>query len=210
MSPESADDFYARIAAATDAEGRLPVAVEEMPGWDIFPYEIDSLRLKPLRPLADAEPPRAGEDPADCWCAEGTWAKWHEAYAWGNERWRLTLMRETGLPVQFALTPLTHCDLPTVPMDLAGEMGQLIVAISAAIEELPSVGRVQIAKWGDGGAHLHLAFLGRPERILQFRGSPLLDWEENLPRVPLEVLRANATFVAERVIKAVGGNGPAW
>jgi hypothetical protein len=210
MSPESAEDFYARIAAATDTDGRLPVAVEEMPGWDIYPYEVDSLRLKPLRPLADAEPARAGEDPAECWCADGTWGEWHEPYAWGNDRWRLTMMRETGLPVMFSLTPLVHCDLPTVPMELAAEMGQLIVAISAAVEELPSVGRVQIAKWGDGGAHLHLAFLGRPERILQFRGSPLLDWEENLPRVPLEILRANATFVAERVIMAVGGDGPAW
>jgi hypothetical protein len=67
MSPESAEDFYARIAAATDTDGRLPVAVEEMPGWDIYPYEVDSLRLKPLRPLADAEPNRSGENPAECW-----------------------------------------------------------------------------------------------------------------------------------------------
>ena len=69
MQPESAEEFYARVAAATDADGRLPVAVEEMPGWDIFPFELDSLRLKPLQPLADEEPPRGGEDPADCWCA---------------------------------------------------------------------------------------------------------------------------------------------
>lgn len=208
--PESAEDYYARIRAATDADGRLSVAVEEMPGWDIYPYEIDSLRLKPLQPLAEAEPPRAGEDPADCWCASGEWAEWHREYVWRNERWVLTLARATGLPVQLNLTPLTHCDLGSVPDDLAGEMGRLIVAVSAAIEELPSVGRVQLAKYGDGGAHLHLFLLGRPARILQFRGSPLLDWEENLPRVPIEVLRDNAGFVAARLVATVGGEGPAW
>lgn len=68
--PESIEDYYARIAAAT-VDGRLPVAVEEMPGWDIFPYEIDSLRIKPLQPLAAAEPPRRGEDAAQCWCVTG-------------------------------------------------------------------------------------------------------------------------------------------
>jgi hypothetical protein len=25
--------------------------------------------MKPLQPLAEAEPARGGEDPADCWCA---------------------------------------------------------------------------------------------------------------------------------------------
>ena len=95
-----------------------------------------------------------------------------------------------------------------MPDDLAGEMGRLIVAVSAAVEALPSVGRVQLAKYGDGGAHLHLFFFGRPARMLQLRGSPLLDWEENLPPVPLEVARANAEFVAERLVAAVGGSGP--
>ena len=49
-TPESAEDFYARVLAATGQERRLAVAVEEMPGWDIFPFEIDSLRIKPLQP----------------------------------------------------------------------------------------------------------------------------------------------------------------
>ena len=59
---ESAEEFHARVAAATDDEGRLPVAIELMPGWDIFPFELDGLRIKPLEPLLDAEPaaPRRG------------------------------------------------------------------------------------------------------------------------------------------------------
>src|SRR3954454_10335373 len=63
MEPETPESFYARVQAAAGPDGRLAVAVEEMPGWDIFPFEIDSLRMKPLQPLADAEPPRAGEKP---------------------------------------------------------------------------------------------------------------------------------------------------
>ena len=43
-------------------------------------------------------------------------------------------------------------------------------------------------------------FFGRPVRVGQFRGSPLLDWEENLPKVPDEVAAENARFVAERLV----------
>jgi hypothetical protein len=33
----------------------------------------------------------------------------------------------------------------------------------------------------------------------------LLDWEENLPKVPDEVAAENARFVAERLVAAYGG-----
>jgi hypothetical protein len=210
MEPESAEEFYARVKAATGPDGRLAVAVEEMPGWDIYPFEIDSLRMKPLQPLADAEPARRGEDPSECWCARPPDPAVDDRLAWSNERWRLHLDQGLRLPIGLTLGPLAHCDLSTVPDDLAGEMGRLVVAVSAAVEALPSVGRVQLAKYGDGGAHLHLFFFGRPARMLQLRGSPLLDWEENLPPVPLAVARANAAFVADRLVAAVGGSGPAW
>jgi len=210
MDPESAEDFYARVLAATDEERRLTVAVEEMPGWDIYPFEIDSLRIKPLQPLADAEPPRGGEDPADCSCGGPEDPGLAERTVWSNDRWLLTLDTFMKLPIGVNLGPREHFDLPTVPDHFAGEMGRLVVAVSAAIESLPSVGRVQLAKYGDGGAHLHLFLFGRPARMLQLRGSPLLDWEENLPSVPLEVTRANAEFVADRLLETVGGTGPSW
>jgi hypothetical protein len=210
MEPESAEEFYARVLAATGPDRRLEVAAEEMPGWDIFPFELDSLRMKPLQPLAVEEPPRSGEDPATCWCARPADAAVDERLVWSNERWRLHLDQGMRLPIGLNLGPLTHCDLTDVPDDLAAEMGTLIVAVSAAVESLPSVGRVQLAKYGDGGAHLHLFFFGRPARMLQLRGSPLLDWEENLPAVPLEVARANAEHVAARLLATHGGTGPAW
>jgi hypothetical protein len=210
MEPESAEEFYARVRAATGPEGRLSVAIEEMSGWDIYPFEIDSLRMKPLQPLAEAEPARGGEDPAECWCARPPDPAREEAQVWGNERWQLHLDQGMKLPIGLNLGPRAHCDLSTVPDDLTAEMGRLIVEVSAAVEALPSVGRVQLARYGDGGAHLHLFFLARPARMLQLRGSPLLDWEENLPPVPLDVARANAEFVSQRLLASVGGSGPGW
>ncbi len=210
MQPESAEDFHARVLAATGPDGRLAVNIEEMPGWDIFPFEIDSLRIKPLEPLADDEPPRAGEDPATCWCAQPPKDEPDDHLVWSNESWTLRLSTDMKLPIGLSLGCREHYDLPTLPPDLAGEMGRLVVAVAAAVESLPSVGRCQIAKYGDGGAHLHLFVLGRPARMLQLRGSPLLDWEENLPVVPLEVHRANAEHVAARLLAGVGGAGPTW
>lgn len=204
MQPESVESFHARVLAATDDERRLPVAVEEMPGWDIFPYEIETLRIKPLQPLADAEPARRGEDPADCWCAGASPVP--DGTIWSNERWLLVSERAgLRLPMMAWLQPRAHHDLADLPPGLAAEFGGLITAVAAAVEALPSVGRVQLGRWGDGGAHLHLAFFGRPLRMLQLRGSPLIDWEENLPLVPPEVAAANLRFVADHLVSAVGG-----
>lgn len=205
-SPETAQEFHARVVATTDAEGRLPVADDQMAGWDIFPYELDSLRLKPLRPLRADEHPRKGEDPADCMCAGPAD---DDRLIWSNERWRLVHVRSTGLPLMAMLDPIAHHDLNDLTPDLAAEMGTLMVAVAVAMERLPSVGRAHIQKLGDGGAHLHLWFLGRPALTDQFLGSPLVDWEESLPRVPEEILRANARFVASELVASVGGRvGP--
>jgi len=199
--PESAQEYYDRLLAATDQDGRLPVAFTEMPGWDIFPYETAGLRLKPLQPLMDAEPARSGEDPAACRCASG---RPRDNAIWTDGRWTL-LALDTGIPITALLVPDAHHDLADLPRDLAAELGQLLVAIAAAVEALPSVGRCQVARYGDGGAHVHLFFFGRPARVGQFRGSTLVDWEENLPRLPQNVAADNARFVAERIVTAYGG-----
>ena len=138
MEPESAEDFYARVQAATGPDGRLEVAVEEMPGWDIYPFEIDSLRMKPLRPLADEEPPRGGENPAECYCAGPPSPDLDQRLVWSNERWQLHLDTGMKLPIGLNLGPREHCDLPTVPHHLAGGMGRLLVAVSAGVESLPA------------------------------------------------------------------------
>ncbi|RYB89393.1 hypothetical protein EUA06_15540 [Nocardioides glacieisoli] len=209
MSLETAEEFHARVAAATDDEGRLPVAIELMPGWDIFPFELDGLRVKPLEPLLDEEPARRGEDPADCLCAQPASAEQEARVAWSNERWQL-LDAGMKLPVTLILKPRAHHDLADLPDDLASEMGRLMVAVTAAVESLPSVGRCHVGRYGDGGAHLHPFFFGRPARMGQLRGSCVLDWEENLPDIPDDVRRANAAHVGRLLVERLGGSGPAW
>ena len=180
-----------------------------MPGWDIFPFELDGLRIKPLEPLLDEEPARRGEDPADCLCASPTTPEQDARVVWSNERWVLS---DAGmkLPVTVILKPRAHHDLADLPDDLASEMGRLMVAVTAAVESLPSVGRCHVGRYGDGGAHLHPFFFGRPARMAQLRGSCVLDWEENLPDLPDDVRRANAAHVGHRLVERFGGSGPAW
>jgi len=199
--PESVEEFYARVIQATDDEGRLPLLDNQMPGWDIFPYELDGLRLKPLAALLEEEPARQGEDPATCRCASG---RPRDHVVWTDGRWTLQAL-DTGIPIVAMLVPQAHHDLADLPADLAAELGRLTVVIAAAIEALPSVGRCHVARYGDGGAHVHLFFFGRPARAGQFRGSTLVDWEENLPRLPADVAADNARFVAETIVTAYGG-----
>jgi hypothetical protein len=55
--PETIEDCYERIEAAADDGGRLATNAE-IQAWDIFPFESEGLRLKPLESLAQAEAPR--------------------------------------------------------------------------------------------------------------------------------------------------------
>src|SRR4051794_34989598 len=107
MELETAEDYYARVAAATDDEGRLAVAIEEMPGWFIYPYELDGLRIKPLEPLEDVEPDRSGEDPADCSCRRPDTPEQAARIAWSNERWTVVEVA-MKLPVTLILKPRAH------------------------------------------------------------------------------------------------------
>lgn len=84
-------------------------------------------------------------------------------------------------------------------------MGPFLRTLTAAVETLASVGGAHVYKYGDGGAHLHLWILGRPARSGQFRGSSLMDWNENLPRVPVDVLRANVAPVVAALVAERGG-----
>src|SRR2546430_9796643 len=81
----------ARVGLVPDTPSRFPDFVS----WPSFPFEGD-LRLKPLEPVADAEPPREGEDASDCVACNAK----DEAYIWVSERWRVPPMdRPTGRPL---------------------------------------------------------------------------------------------------------------
>lgn len=168
---------------------RLPDFVS----WPAFPFEGE-LRLKPVAPPTEVEPPRRGEEPGDCAsCRAGD-----EAYLWTNERWRVkSPPKPSGLPVVIILETRAHLDLGDLSTMHAAELGVLTVRLERAIRSLDSVARVHVNRWGDGSAHLQLWFLARPKRYLQLRGPFMTMWDDILPptdeaqwKLDLEYIRA--------------------
>jgi diadenosine tetraphosphate (Ap4A) HIT family hydrolase len=197
--PYAPDEFYARVRAHADADGRLPLPAQSM--WEIFPFEHEVLRAKPFEPPVVPEPPRGGEGGTRC----GRCADPDRNVVWSDERWVLARWGEpVGLPFAAMLMPKAHLDLGDLDEAYAAELGVLTVRIDNAVEALGNIGRVHVNKWGDGGAHLHLVFLARPAGFLQLRGSNLALWEEMLPRIPEDVLAADLRTVAQALAERGG------
>lgn len=197
--PYSPDEFYARALTHADADGRLPTPPQSE--WDIFPFEHESLRTRPLRPPVVPEPPRGGEGGSACRRCDDP----EKNVVWSDERWVLASFGEPlGLPFGAALMPRAHLDLGDLDERHAAELGVLTVRVDRAVNALAHIGRLHVYKWGDGGAHLHLMFLARPEGLLQLRGSNLALWEEMLPRIPGDVAAADLRTVAHALAEAGG------
>ena len=81
--------------------------------------------------------------------------------------------------------------------EAAASFGALCGRVEDAILGLGDVGRVHLYRWGDGGAHFHVWFLPRPLGMLEASGMALPLWEDVLPNVPDEELRAAAEGVAK-------------
>jgi diadenosine tetraphosphate (Ap4A) HIT family hydrolase len=192
-------DFHRRAVAHADAEGRLPPPGQSM--WEIFPFESESLRVKPLEPLSLPEPPREGEGGAGCRrCTHSD-----EGAVWSNDRWVISPYPEPRLPFMVNLIPRDHLDLGDLDDAMAAEFGQIVARVTRAVEALDAIGRVHLNKWGDGGAHLHAFLLGRPAGVLQLRGSNLALWEEMFPVVPAE----EAAAIVDVAVKALADLGAA-
>jgi hypothetical protein len=203
--PETIENYYERIEAATDDEGRLATNAE-IQAWEIFPFESEGLHLKPLEALAQAETPRHGEDGKTCrGCSNGDERNSVDAEVWCDDNWRITVTEPTGAPLLLILSPQAHYDFTTLPMNRAAEMGQIMVTLGAAIEALPSVARVHISKWGDGGAHAHVFFYARPTRMPQLHGTMMAVWDDYLPPMPRDVRDENVRAVVQDVVRSYGG-----
>ena len=194
---ERARRMYERAAAAAQGDGRLA-----MPGvaeWDTFPFEGD-LVVRRLEPPA-AEPARHGEDPHQCRACTAP----DEDFLWVDEAWRLgALERPSGLPVVVMLYPRDHHDLGDLPDDLAADLGRLTVRIDRAIRAAGDIARVHVGRWGDGGAHLHVWFFGRPAGLGQLRGSFAAIWDDILPPAPDDEWRADLAAVAHQLAQGGG------
>jgi diadenosine tetraphosphate (Ap4A) HIT family hydrolase len=183
--PETPEQIYQR---AKD-ELRMPPVWD----WESWPFDGD-LRPRSLQPPVEREPPRFGEGGVDCRAC----TRPDDDYVWTNERWRLTRTSDArGLPLVLLLEPREHfADPGDLPDDLAAELGVLLSRIERAIRSLGDIGRVHIGRWGDGSEHLHWWFMARPARMPQLSSSFAAIWDDILPPVPEDVVRADvATLV---------------
>ncbi|GAA3286961.1 hypothetical protein GCM10020218_049860 [Dactylosporangium vinaceum] len=170
-------------------------------GWEIFPFTGD-LQIKTLEPAVVPEPPRNGEQSTDdCFVCRDP----HGPAVWSDDRW---ILRHTGgptaIPAVVLLSPRGHHDFDDLPADLGAELFPLMQRVERAILAVGGVARVHIAKIGDGARHLHWWFMGRPEGLLQLRGSCLDLWDDILPKQPEDQWRAVLREIAE-TLAADGG-----
>ena len=181
---ETPEELYARAAGRL----RLPPTSD----WDTFPFDGE-LSVRPLEPPLPEEAPRHGEGGIECRrCGLPD-----DAYLWTNERWRLASLPEpSGLPVLVLLETRDHYDFADLPLELAEELGPLMLRVERAVQTVGGIGRVHVCRWGDGGAHLHWWFIGRPARFTQLIGSFAAIWDDVLPPLPEERWRANLDAVA--------------
>ncbi|GAB3676938.1 hypothetical protein [Angustibacter aerolatus] len=196
--PLTPEELHAHALAAADDEQRLPLS--RMTGWDISPFEQEGLRTARLLPPVLPEPPRHGEDPADCSsCAR------RDEGLWLDDRWRLTRVEGVGVPLVLMLHPRDHHDLADLPDDLAAELGVLQVHLTRHVQALPHVARCHVYRIGDGAAHLHVWLFARPEGQGQLWGSWLPVWDDLLPEYPADVADADARVVASALVGSYGG-----
>ncbi|MFH8925809.1 HIT family protein [Streptomyces pristinaespiralis] len=180
---------------------RIPFPSDGIPFWEVFPYEGD-LRIKVLDEPTLPEPARHGEAGASECAACGSP---DSDFLWTDDHWRLSADPEPGaLPATVLLQPRGHYDLHELPPERAAELGVMLQRVERAIKSLGGVARVHVNKWGDGGAHLHIFLIARPEGMMQMRGSCLPLWDDVLPKVPRGVWEATNRKIAEAMAKDGG------
>ena len=195
---ETAEQVYARIVAAVGEDGHLPMPPQG--DWDIFPWTVVDGAIAPraLPPPAD-EAPRWGESPEKpCGlCAKGVEP---DRVVWEDEQWVLTHDGgPTGLPVVVVLHSREHLDYGELDDDQASELGRISNRLVRIVEGLDNVARCHVNRWGDGGEHLHLWFVGRTARLSNVLGSPTIDWDEIIPPGPEDVWREDLHAIATKL-----------
>jgi diadenosine tetraphosphate (Ap4A) HIT family hydrolase len=194
--PESAEEVYARVVAAVGEGGRLPMPPQGE--WNIFPWEVVDGQLAPrvLGPPSN-EPARRGEGGRDCEACAGFDP---EHVVWEDDSWVLAHPGQpSGLPLVLLLYSREHLDLGELDDQMASQLGRITNRLARIIEHLPNVGRAHVGRWGDGGAHLHVWFTARTQRLTGVLGSPALEWNDILPPVPEDVWRADLHAVGTKL-----------
>ena len=183
-------EFLDRAQAAVGDDGRLPLGA--MVAWDVFPFEADGLRARPLTEHADPEPDRrkAPEDCKTCTALDRPDLVLHQ----GD---RLAVIRPGGTSLPFVANVVSRSHEPLDDLDDDGhvELGRLIGRTYGALRALDGIGNVHVNKWENGTGHLSVTLLARPLGVLQLRGSHVTTWADMLPPTPAEELDARAELV---------------
>ncbi len=180
-------------------DARLPVP--DVVEWPIFPFEGE-FQVRKIEPPFAEERLRHG-DPGGppCGCETEDADEW----IWSDGTWKVTRIRfgeaEAGFP-SYMLGTVEHMDFGDMSEELAAQFGVMSLRMERALMTLPNVGRVHINRWGDGGAHMHVWFLGRPFGAWQFSGYMLPLWGFILPGLDNERLAENDRLVAEALAQA--------
>jgi hypothetical protein len=160
----------------------------------LFPLTREfTLKDRPA-PLS-AELPRDGEGGRPCHsCGR------KDRVLWGNDRWQIAAMPVSGNPVLLFLETVEHVDFEDLDEPMAQEFGMLSWRLEAAIRTIEGVGRVHIHRWGDGSAHFHVWFQGRPARQLECYGYGNVLWPLVCDPLPADVVGANHQRVLEAFV----------
>jgi len=184
------DDFLQRVQAAAGDDGRLPLG--PMASWEVFPFEQEGLRARPLSDVRVPEPDRR-KAPEDCKSCTAL-GRDHLVLHRGD---RLAVVRPASASLPFVANVVSQHHEPLDDLDDDGhvELGRLIGRTYAARRALDGIGNVHVNKWENGTGHLSVTLLARPLGVLQLRGSNLAAWADMLPPTPPAELDARAERV---------------
>ena len=161
-----------------------------------LPY-CDPLNVRALAERVIPEPPRRGEPGGDpCGICSGLAA----SPVWSNANWSLHPPVGGSLVGAVWQATTAHVDsFQDLPDAVAAEFGCVVAKVERGILALGGVARVHLYRWGDGGSHFHVWMLPRPLGMLQAAGMMLPLWEDVLPNVTDEELRAAAETIAREL-----------
>ncbi|MBW3639668.1 MAG: hypothetical protein KY451_07465 [Actinobacteria bacterium] len=196
-----AHDISNRARSAYGPDGRL--TLPHTAHWPIFPFEVDGVRMRLVGDPVLPEPPRHGEDPQECsTCHSGD-----DRFVWSDRRWRVSMSDEPMSLPTLMLHTREHIDFDALTDEAAAEMGVRLIWMQRALASIEGVGRVHVAKWGDGGAHLHIFVIARPRGMLQLKGMFLTTWLHALPPLRPELWTAIRAHVRTALEAAAGVGG---
>ena len=154
-----------------------------------LPYEQPLVALAPGERVIP-EPPRRGEpggEPCGICSGKATSA------VWSDEHWSLHPPVGGSLRGAVWLASREHVDsFSDLPPNVAADFGRVVAKVERGILSLGDAARVHLYRWGDGGAHFHVWMLPRPLGMLEAHGMMLPLWEDVLPNLTDDELRAAA------------------